>query len=160
MLFAVVLLAGCCKDKDTNPVQGIKFTGITETETQGIPIGAVDTTDWRADDNWLAVESRLFTNMYTQGCSAPFNFGAVGFPNPCEHLAGVCFDKLPTTKMELRLVDKHFRTLVSLDDSLPGDCVQFNLEGLNINHDTVRLYYKFIDNNCEYRGHGDIAVSY
>jgi hypothetical protein len=26
------------------------------------------------------------------------------------------------------------------------------------NNDIVRVYYKIIDNNCEFRGHGDIMI--
>ncbi len=170
---AALLLLACKKDpsKEALPAdKPVYFTGITYI-TENAQILIEDTTDWRTDDVWTEKEANLFGKKYNTNCLADHinekekvgqsanetadlrNF-IIAYPNPNQGILALNADYPDSTQVELRLVDKKFKILFSLD-SLPKGQIIFDLTYLNLN-DTVRFYYRFIKNNCEQRGHGDI----
>lgn len=60
-------------------------------------------------------------------------------------------------RLDLRMVDRSYNLLFS-KDSIEVNLISFNLENLVLK-DTVRMYYKFVNAGCEYRGHGDIVFN-
>lgn len=159
-IFSILLLAilvSYCKEDNDNQVvaTNIYFSGLTQTDINGWPV-STDTSDWRTDDTWLKQESDLFSNIYQSSCTQTYANTIRQYPNPCIGFFSLSFEKQESTRLELRLVDKSFNPLYS-NDSILGNAVQFDASKFGIK-DTIRLYYKFIQNNCEFRGHGDILV--
>ena len=156
-ILALSLLVSYCGEKnDNSPAKSrIYFTGLTQTDVNGWPI-TIDTTDWKTNDTWVKQESELFTNVYQSNCTQAYANEIAQYPNPCSGIFSLSFNKLATTRLELRLVDKSFNALYS-NDSVWGNALMFDAGVFGIK-DTLRLYYKFIEGNCEFRGHGDILV--
>jgi hypothetical protein len=153
----LILLISSCKEKADNPPAGSKiyFSGLTQTDYNGWPI-TVDSTDWKTGDTWVKQETDLFTTIYQTDCTQGFDYIIRQYPNPCDGIFTLSFGKPVSTRLELRLVDKNFHLLFS-NDSILGNAVQLDSKSFGIK-DTLRLYYKFIENNCEFKGHGDILV--
>jgi hypothetical protein len=61
-------------------------------------------------------------------------------------------------KFMLRIVDRDYNIITSTDSILPYRNHFFDLKDLNIINDTVRVYYKIINDNCELKGHGDLVI--
>ncbi len=147
------LLLHNCKQEEVNE-DTVGFTGITTTNNLGV-ILSTDTTDWKFNEEWKPQESGLFTSNYPTACQPGFNYRFTGFPNPAKDIFALS-PSLPTSaRIELRVVDQQFNKLLSMD-SLRGPVMirgsDWNVKGM------VRVYYKLIDNNCEFRGHGDILI--
>ena len=70
---------------------------------------------------------------------------------------------MPNSSMaEFRLVDEKFNKIISLDSIVTSDTfnfkdILFDVRSFN-KKGMLRLYYKIIEDNCEFRGHGDILV--
>jgi len=145
-----------CEPEETNssPESSIYFNGITNTDVNGFIISS-DTTDWRTDDTWQLKESGLFPLIQSM-CSPHNNNKISAYPNPCNGIFALYLEKEPATRVELRLVDQDFNILISIDTILQNN-VQLNAGTFGIK-DTARLYYKFVDGNCEWKGHGDIII--
>jgi len=155
--FLLAILMSNCKEDVVNPPAESKiyFRGLTQTDANGWVI-TNDTTDWRMNDTWLKQESDLFAANYNSGCLQNYKNEIVAYPNPAGAKFNLVFNKLESTRLELRLVDKNFNPLYS-NDSIWGNEIQLDASVYGIK-DTIRLYYKFIENNCEFRGHGDILI--
>jgi len=158
--FAVIittLFISCVKESTDN----IAFTGITKTDEQGFIISK-DTTDWRFTDIWKDKEINLFTSQNSSNCQKTFDYKIIVFPNPNK---GYFFinTKMPNSSMaEFRLVDEKFNKIISLDSIVTSDTfnfkdILFDVRSFN-KKGMLRLYYKIIEDNCEFRGHGDILV--
>jgi hypothetical protein len=144
-----------CQTKDTSPK--IKFSGVTQTDKFGTVVGKADSSDWRLDDKWVDKEKALFNATYNDGGSLPENLSVVFFANPCRGQSVLYIKKDTTVRLSVRLVDKEFNVLFS-KDSIYDNKLLLDLNSLAMN-DTVRLYYKFIDDkNNEFKGHGDIHL--
>jgi hypothetical protein len=155
IFITIVIFCGCEPgEPNTPPESSIYFNGITNRDVNGL-IFSSDTTDWRTDDIWLLKESGLFPLIHTM-CSPQNNNQIIAYPNPCNGIFSLHIEKEPATRVELRLVDQDFNILISNDTILQHN-VQLNAGTFGIK-DTVRLYYKFVDGNCEWKGHGDIII--
>lgn len=149
------LLNGCGEDSGYYPPGSrFYFEGLTITDPGGFVIYR-DTTDWRTDDKWLKRESNLFSSIYQTNCIPNYNYRVGAEPNPCGRFFEVGFDVGPSARVELRMVNSYFNTIISLD-SIFGP-IAFDSDYFKIK-DTVRLYYRFIEGKCEFRGHGDILI--
>jgi len=157
LFILLAILVSNCKDEAVNPPAETKiyFKGITETDHNAWPI-TVDSTDWRTDDVWLKQESDLFTQIHQSGCAQSYDNKVHQYPNPSIGIFNLVFEKSAETRLELRLVDKSFILLYS-NDSILGNHLVFDSKVFAVK-DTLRLYYKFIENNCEFMGHGDILI--
>jgi hypothetical protein len=149
-VLSLILFSSCEKEDLV-----IHFTGISKTDAIGSPL-SIDSTDWNVDDIWSFREADLFNSQYESSCTPSHNYFAIAYPNPNNGVFALHFNKIFSTRVELRLVDENFTTLI-LNDSVTQDDIHLNAGTFGI-HDTVRLYYKFIENNCEFRGHGDIII--
>ena len=155
LILIVILLSGC--KQDDNISRRIYFTGITKRDINAQQMSADDSTDWRTGDNWTSQESGLFDNVsYLSNCTQQHVNKLIVYPNPCSGLFVMNFDKLPATRVELRVVDENFNKLVSMD-TLTRNIVPIDAGATGIK-DNVRVYYRFIEGNCEFRGHGDILI--
>ncbi len=158
-IFSILLLAlllSNCKEEDIQPIaEKIYFTGLTQTDNNGWPI-TFDSTDWKTNDTWVKQESDLFSNIYQSGCNQSYINQIIAYPNPCYGILSLAFDKKNFTRFEMRIVDENMKTLFS-SDSITTKYIMINGMDYGIK-DTVRVYYKFIENNCEFRGHGDILI--
>ncbi len=153
LLALVFILSASCKEDDCNPL--MNFSGITERDDRGKLLTA-DTKDWTLKDKWSDHEKHLFSSTHKTNCFPPSHFSIMAYPNPTEGTFQVNFSKSEATKVEIRLVDFDCRTLISVDD-IESNSIGLepgNFEGTGI----VRLYYKFIEDGCEYQGHGDIQI--
>lgn len=150
LVFTLLIgISSCVK----NPLS-ISFDGITRTDNYGVVLSN-DPTDWTFDDTWRQKEADLFTSSYKKGCAPAGNNKIIAYPNPCSGVFQLSVQMPAAGRLELRLVDKNFRVLAS-SDSISNQTI-----GLQVGNGvkgTVRLYYKLIDGDCEYRGHGDILV--
>ncbi len=157
LIILLAVLVSNCKDETVNPPAEIKiyFKGLAETDVNGWQI-TLDTTDWRTNDTWVKQESDLFKASYQSGCLQSFKNEIVAYPNPGIGFFSLQLSKLASTRVEFRLVDENFKTLIS-SDTLTTNSICFDVRDFGIK-DTLRLYYRFIENNCEFRGHGDILI--
>jgi hypothetical protein len=155
----LLLFFACNKNtEDDTPPESpgiIQFKGITSTDENGQIIGNPDTTDWRIDDVWSEEEASLFSSSFDTNCTPSYDYQIGVFPNPCNNVFSVFSDQSENTVLEVRLVTDQLQTLLS-DNDLQEGVVQLILFDYDI-QDTARLYYRFIEDNCEFRGHGDIV---
>ena len=141
------LFISCEKEKESE--NKISFTGITKT-------------DWKFNDKWIDEEINLFASQYNRNCQKTFDYKIIVFSNPNKGKF-LINTKMPNTAMtEFRLVDKKFNKIISLDSIVTSDTfnskdIAFNVNSFN-KKGMLRLYYKIIENNCEFQGHGDILV--
>ena len=154
-LISIVFFIGC-ETRDINPDESIiYFNGITKTDINGAIISN-DTTDWRMDDTWSMKESDLYSSVSQPMCSSQDSNKIIAYPNPCNGIFALHIEKELTSRIELRLVDQDYNILIS-NDSILENNIQLNAGTFGIK-DTVRLYYKFVSDNCELKGHGDIII--
>lgn len=150
----VLSLILCISCDDT--FLGLTFTGITETNIYG-EILSSDPSDWNLTDDWNRRENNLFEEGFEDICEDNVHFMLAAYPNPCSSMVNLAFPSSDSTRTAIRIVRSNFEVLFSLD-SVPGniviDCSNFDLQG-----EIVRVYYKVLGENCEYRGHGDIQVN-
>ena len=132
-----------------------QFSGISSTDANGAQLSAKDVDDWNLDDEWDIRESNLFDSNLDIACIPTFDYVIIAYPNPCNGTFALHLEKDSTTSVELRLVNDDCNTLVKLD-GITSNEVHLHPD----NEDQIgiaRLYYKFIKEGCEFRGHGDIS---
>lgn len=156
-ILLVTLFIGCDKDKDDCDLPS--FSGIAWTNVNGEPMSNADPDDWTMDDEWNDTEKDFFDSDFENNCTPSFDYWIAAFPNPLpEYNNGalwLALGKDSLTSAEIRMVDKQCNIIHSRDNELAHQIV-FNLTGHE--GETLRLYYKFIKDGCEYRGHGDIQI--
>jgi len=151
----VILISACKQDNDAEPK--IRFSGISMMDINAQPMSNKDSTDWITGDVWKSQETGLFDNIsYQVNCATQHSNKIIVYPNPCNGIFQMLIDKLPTTRMELRIVDENFNKLLSID-TITNNSFTLDAKAGSLK-DTVRVYYRFIEGNCEFRGHGDILV--
>lgn len=155
-LVLLTIIAPGCKKQNTITKDRIYFTGISPTDQNGNIMAAPDSTDWNASDKWGEQEEGLFANNNATNCTPSFDYKIAAYPNPCRYIFNLYLQKNPSTRMELRLVDENFKLLFS-SNSITANNIAIQVGTFGIK-DTVRLYYKFIENGCELKGHGDILI--
>lgn len=115
-----------------------------------------DKGDWGLKDKWSEREQALFETLYKIDCYPPSTFSIVAYPNPTDGVFQLAFNKSNATQVDIRLVDSGCRILLSHDaikkNTIGLSAVDFDGNGI------IRLYYKFIEDGCEYQGHGDIEI--
>lgn len=153
LVLVQAFLFSCTKDEFISKESNINFGGITTTDVQGVPI-LIDSTDWNTDDSWNDKEAKLFNKKFKTDCLPGFEYFIGIFPNPNNGNFMVILDKPDNAIFDLRLVDRTYNVVLSKDSVASK---QFNLNLTNITKDTFRMYYKFINAGCEFRGHGDIV---
>ena len=131
------------------------FSGVTVTDNLGVKLSD-DPTDWTFTDRWSSKEAGLFQSSYPLSCTASTTLSIIAYPNPSNGIFILEIAKPGTARLEIRLVDKNFNTLIT-NDAITSTAVQLNASTFGIKG-LVRLYYRLIDNGCEYRGHGDIKI--
>lgn len=151
-MFCVVMAFSCAHDN----CNGIgKFSGITQRDDSGKLISR-DNDDWNLHDHWDEAELALFEKTYKTNCTPPSHFTITAYPNPTTGQFQVLFNKTNATRVDLRLVDSECNVLTARDG------IESNSFGMqaksNKPNGVARLYYKFIEDGCEYEGHGDIRI--
>ena len=159
-LVLLVILVGfaTCKKNDNESSQ-IQFNGITETDDNGNPVGTVDSTDWTVDKNWNDTEHGLFSKRF-ENCNITVNSTFNAYPNPANDALTLTLSGINTqefTETSFRIVDRNYNILGWWDTEQFALKYVINLAQWDLPDDTVRVYYKFYGENCELRGHGDIA---
>lgn len=152
---AVIVLFGCHDEGPAPAETKIYFTGITRTDITAYVI-TNDTTDWTTNDIWSEKESDLFSTTHLTTCNIPYPYHIIAYPNPGNGIFSLHIDKNLAAHLDVVLVDENFNKLITTD-SIIHNSIAFDAGTFGI-HDTVRLYYKFVNNNCEFRGHGDIVI--
>lgn len=153
------VLIGCKKNEPEIPVkepEKITFKGIVNRDAKGIPYSE-DADDWNFKDKWVEQELSLFGKSLNTSCQLPESYGIIAYPNPCIDKIAIHVNKPDSVRLAVRIVDKNFNTLLS-KDSLYAKINVIDLATLSIK-DTVRIYYKFMDKSCEFRGHGDVVIT-
>jgi hypothetical protein len=98
----------------------------------------------------------LFSSSFKTGCTPTGNYSIAAFANPNNGYFTVSVRKPATARIQFRLVNKNFRVLISHDD-MTADQFALNASTFGVKG-IVRLYYKLVDGECEFRGHGDIEI--
>lgn len=161
VILSVILgfsLFSCNQNDLTDPVkepEKIKFSGILLRDERGLPLSPVDPDDWNIKDSWVAQEISLFGSNLKTDCSAT-DYEIISYPNPTKDKAAIHVYKPDSVRLAIRIVDKNFKTLFA-KDSLYTKINMINFSAFGIT-DTVRVYYKFINGGCEFRGHGDVVI--
>lgn len=155
-MLLVTLFIGCDKDKECDlPL----FSGIAWTNVNGEPMSNPDPDDWTIDDEWNDTEENLFDSDLETNCTPSFDYWISAYPNPIPDYNNSFFSlaigKDSITAVELRIVDRLCNVIHSIDNNVAHN-IAFNLQGHE--GETLRLYYKFIKDGCEFRGHGDIQI--
>ncbi len=154
-LLLLVLFANC-KKKDNSTGPSIQsYGGISATDANGDK-QSNDPTDWTINETWNEKEGSLFAGSYSTGCPATFNYSIIGFPNPATTIFAIGASKTTNATLQMRIVDRNYNVLMS-KDTMP-DVLYINTSALGGVKDTVRVYYRFIENGCEFRGHGDVVL--
>ena len=155
-IFGCVLCAGLLFSCAGNNCNGIgKFSGITQRDDTG-KLLSLDKNDWTLRDHWNDAELALFDKTYKTNCTPPSNFTITAYPNPTTGQFQVTFNKTTATRVDLRLVDSECNILTARD-GIEGN--SFGMQASSSKKNGVaRLYYKFIEDGCEYEGHGDIRI--
>ena len=152
VIFIIVLLFISCKKYGCD--SEFIFDGITERDERGQLIKD-ENADWTLKDKWGDTEKSLFDTTYNTTCYAPSKYTISVHPNPTSGPFQVNFTKSAAMHVDMRLVDADCNVITSIDD------IRANSYGMQVNLDKskiVRLYYRFIEDGCEYQGHGDILV--
>ncbi len=153
LLLAGMYFISACNETDCSALNS--FSGITERDESGKLIRA-DSKDWTFHDQWSDQEKGLFGSSYKTNCPPPSHFTIMAYPNPTDAQFNITVNKTDATRVELRLVDDDCTTFISLDE-MRSNSIGLQPEGFK-QHGLVRLYYKFIEDGCEYQGHGDIHI--
>ncbi len=156
LLFAFAFLLSCKKEEPIVKEDNIYFKGITAKDDNGVPISN-DSTDWNIKDSWMDKEKNLFSKHYKTDCQPGFDYLIDLYPNPNNGIFSLYLKMPNDARLDLRMVDRSYNLLFS-KDSIEVNLISFNLENLVLK-DTVRMYYKFVNAGCEYRGHGDIVFN-
>jgi hypothetical protein len=154
-IFACIAFTACEPENIPEPSPTIYFSGLTQTDVNG-QLLSMDSSDWSTSEAWTIQEAGLFNTSYQNHCSPEQPLSISLYPNPNNGVFALQLSKAPTTRLAFRVVDEGFNTIISRD-SVYSSTVNINMSTFGI-QDTVRMYYKFIENNCEFRGHGDILI--
>ena len=131
------------------------FAGITERDESG-KLLKNDDSDWTLKDKWGDREEALFDKTYNTTCFPPSHFTITAHPNPTTGQFQVSFTKTEATHLDIRLVDSDCNVISS------HDRISANSIGLGVKpaekSKILRVYYRFVEDGCEYQGHGDIMV--
>ena len=151
-----------CKKENTETPSTIQFNGITPTDVDGNFIGQKDTTDWGFQMNWEERAFAFFNDERRPGCDNSEAYEAyAATPNPTPDEINLGFWLLDSSDLEIRIVDKNFNLLKSIDFTnalgINYNSVTIDLSDIELK-DTVRLYYKIIDEDCELRGSGVVVI--
>ncbi len=188
ILSGILVLLISCVQKSNTPdsikfenITRLNIFGAEIGEIDTSDWGFDDT--WTNKENSLFSDS-----MFTKSCRHNVYYGILGYPNPCKGLFVVHFYKDERTLIKMgifdlqeklvfkyRIVDKYFRIMTSVDSVL-NNSYSFNfrqyLPDIIYNQDSVpdnkqmpadsvfRVYYQLLDinNECIYKGHGDIII--
>jgi hypothetical protein len=151
-----VFLISCNKEENIIQNTTINFNGITKTDEQGVPI-TLDSTDWNIKDVWMLKEQALFPNQYKTDCKPDWPYTIVLYPNPNNGYLAMSLNMPDDARLDIRLVDRFYNVLLS-KDSIDKKQIIFDVKN-QIPKDTLRMYYKFVNSGCEFRGHGDIIIN-
>ncbi|WP_159476091.1 hypothetical protein [Dyadobacter sp. 3J3] len=133
----------------------ISFSGILVRDERGLPLSEVDPDDWNIKDTWVEQEMSLFGSNLKTNCPAT-DYEIIGYPNPTRGQTAIHVYKPDSVRLAIRIVDKNLKTLFAKDSLYSKiNLVDFSAFGIT---DTVRVYYKFINGGCEFRGHGDVVI--
>ncbi len=165
LLFVILLpfssaIVSCGGDNDTTDTTTdvIVFKGIRVTDTNG-KVYENDLSDWTLTEAWTDKENSLFVEKKVNLCDTSNSiYGISSYPNPCNGNFNLHISKPIETRFAFRIVDRNFNVLLS-QDSVFSNGIAFDLNYLNIRNDTVRIYYKFLGQDCELKGHGDILIN-
>ena len=149
----ITLIISC--EENNNPIPEITFNGITKTNGVG-QVLTQDASDWQFSDDWDDKEISLFAEHNNHLCNT-HNYSITAFPNPCIHRFQVYLSKQANQRFAYCLVDRYYNVLL-YSDSTYSSSFYINVDEFNILNDTIRLYYKLIESDCELRGHGDILL--
>lgn len=147
----------------------IVFGGITATDNNGALIYDNDSTDWKVNENWNIKEEALFNIKRDNYCFSeeviiipPFTSSLrviSVYPNP--NTGRFIIETFDSTNYSLlvRIVDRDYNVLESFDTTASyTQGTFFDLRDLNIINDTIRVYYKIIEEDCELKGHGNLLI--
>jgi hypothetical protein len=154
----IVTLFGCENFVLEDPIEKdpkITFQGIVERDARGMPY-TEDPDDWKLTDTWVEQELKLFGISLNTNCKLPESYGIIAYPNPLIDQFVLHVNKPDSVRMAIRIVDKNFKTLMSID-SMFATMTKIDVSDFGM-ADTVRVYYKFLDGSCEFRGHGDLVI--
>lgn len=152
-LLISIMVSSCEKDDNSS----IRFSGITVRDESALLISE-DLNDWQLHSNWSDQEHSLFNEKRNLDCDTTTEeYSILAYPNPCNGIFYLGLTKPLNKWMSLRIVDEDFNVLVS-SDSVFSEVLAFNLTSFNRRDQLVRVYYKFLGENCELKGHGDIKI--
>lgn len=153
ILFSLLIFSGflssCIK-------LGSTFSGISETSITGELISG-DSDDWNFDDVWTRQESSLFDIKRDETCDQNFRLQACAYPNPCTDVFYIYFPASDSVRIDVRIVNNDYDVLYSADSV--GRQLYLQTDSLGVDKEIIRVYYKVISGDCEFRGHGDILIN-
>ncbi|PWJ43701.1 hypothetical protein [Sediminitomix flava] len=156
LLFFIVssfFLTSCGSNNNTR----FKFEGFTYRDPVG-NILSIDPTDWNFTDNWNSQEHALFEESKQTCILNNDMLRILAFPNPIVSDFNLQIDKNNESLFSYRVVDQNFNLYFS-GDSITDQSIRFKLkENIDVKGNILRVYYKVIEENCEYIGHGDIEI--
>ncbi|HUR31765.1 MAG TPA: hypothetical protein VMZ69_10070, partial [Saprospiraceae bacterium] len=131
------------------------FSGITERDESG-KLLKNDGTDWTLKDKWGDQEKALFDQTYKTTCFPPSHFTISAHPNPNKGQFQLNFSKTDATYLDVRLVDSDCN-VISSHDRISANGIGLGVKA-EVKSKIFRVYYRFVEDGCEYQGHGDIMV--
>ncbi len=160
VLIVIILASSCERNNTVTKIKDpdvIIFKGITQTDNNGW-VMTNDATDWVISELWNEKENSLFPESNVSSCdTSNDSFTVYSYPNPCYGVFSLIITKPAESRFAFRIVDRNYNVLLSLD-SVYSNGLSIDVRGFNIVNDTVRMYYKFFNPDCELKGHGDIKI--
>ena len=164
LVCALVIIAACKKDEVFAP----DFTTITQTDSSGVVIGSVDSTDWGYDAGWNGTEFNFLAFNDTSANSLNSITGTVmlspPMPNPSRGLFILGLNPERQVKMKYAFVNSDLKVLQYGARKLNGGVTWMPLD-LTTNTafkkgEYYRMYYGFYNSkdSLYYKGHGDIKI--
>jgi hypothetical protein len=166
LLLSAMLLTECKKDENK-----VVVSGITETDALGYGLGTVDTTDWKIGDIWTDREEALFHTLELTSAQAylksisGINLKTIQIhpasPNPCQTNFNLyIYNGIGVGKFEYVFVNTNLTIISSgVYGAFRTDANSFYYslnDSIFKPNNIYRMYYKFIIDGVEFKGHGDI----
>ena len=136
--------------------------GITFMDADGNRTGPLDESDWGFQGNWTDQAFDLFGGEEGNFCKdADEQAAYVAAPNPATAQSVFGYQLKDSSDLEIKVVDKNYQVLYETEvrntfgpgyNELRIDWNEIDLK------DTVRVFYKVIQKDCEMRGHGDVLL--
>lgn len=133
----------------------VDFTGLTETDYQGVSMNTGDPNDWIIRTNWEIIERLVFSLKAQNTASGIIQL--IEYPNPFDQAFQMSLPIPEESKMDLFLVNTNFEIEQTFKALQPGN-LAFLLDNPAYRGNFYRFYYRIYSGADQFYGSGDIKA--